>query len=379
VLGHRAPVLQSAASRLSEQTNWRTVQFLLENTVFLLIGLQLPGVIRRALQADLGGQRLLLSCVVVLGATIVARPVWVFAATAVYRFGPAPLRRRAWEWTHATLVSWAGMRGVVTLAAAFLLPADTPQREALVLAALAVVAGTLLLQGPTLPALVRWLELPGPDPAEDALQEASLLSRAARAGLDRLEELRDDVDPQVLARLEERTRQRADAAWERLGRHSTAGETPSETYRRLRLEMLSAERAVVIEARDSGEAEDEVLRDVLMALDLEESLLDRLVDKQDEVHRELTARTENRELCEHLTRRVDPPDPRTPEGCERCLREGTRWVHLRLCLACGHVGCCDSSPGQHASAHYHDTDHPVMRSFERGEAWRWCYPDEQVG
>ena len=72
-------------------------------------------------------------------ATIVARIVWVFGATAIYRLGPARLRENAWPWAHAALVSWAGMRGVVTLAAAFALPGETPAREALVLAALAVV------------------------------------------------------------------------------------------------------------------------------------------------------------------------------------------------------------------------------------------------
>jgi len=69
----------------------------------------------------------------------------------------------------------------------------------------------------------------------------------------------------------------------------------------------------------------------------------------------------------------------TPQGCEECLREGTRWVHLRLCLACGHVGCCDSSVRKHAAAHFHETGHPVMRSIEPGEAWRWCYVDDLLG
>ncbi len=67
------------------------------------------------------------------------------------------------------------------------------------------------------------------------------------------------------------------------------------------------------------------------------------------------------------------------EGCEQCLADGTRWVHLRLCLTCGRVGCCDSSPQKHATAHFHETEHPVMRSFESGEAWRWCFVDERLG
>jgi Na+/H+ antiporter len=380
LLGHKSPVLQSASSRLAEQTNWRTVQFVLENAVFLLIGLQIPDVVRNALDSNVGNGRILLLCVAVFLATVVSRVVWVFAATAVYRFGPEPLRRNAWPWSHATLVSWAGMRGVVTLAAAFVLPAETPARDALVLAAIVVVAGSLLLQGTTLPLLSRRLALPGPDAAEDALQEAALLSNATKAGLSRLEELRSEGDdPAVIDRLEERIRSRSDAAWERLGRGSTSGETPSESYRRLRTEMLRAERAVVLEARDSGHIDDEVLRDVLSVLDVEESLLDRLGDKDFDVERELVSRTDDDQLCEHLADAPVAVRPSTPDGCEECLRDDTRWVHLRLCLTCGHVGCCDSSTERHATAHAKETDHPAIRSFEPGESWRWCYVDEQLG
>lgn len=78
--------------------------------------------------------------------------------------------------------------------------------------------------------------------------------------------------------------------------------------------------------------------------------------------------------CEHLAqvRTVSP----SAAGCEDCLRIGGEWVHLRLCLTCGHVGCCDSSPNRHATAHWHSSRHPVIRSFEPGEDWQWCYPDE---
>jgi uncharacterized UBP type Zn finger protein len=79
--------------------------------------------------------------------------------------------------------------------------------------------------------------------------------------------------------------------------------------------------------------------------------------------------------CRHLSA-VEPVPARTP-GCEECSKLGTRWVHLRLCLSCGHVGCCDSSPGRHATAHFHATSHPVMASFEPGERWAWCYVDEE--
>lgn len=78
--------------------------------------------------------------------------------------------------------------------------------------------------------------------------------------------------------------------------------------------------------------------------------------------------------CTHLDqRRVLEP---TAEGCEDCLRTGTKWVSLRMCESCGRVGCCDSSPGKHARGHFHATRHPIIRSVEPGEDWEWCYVDE---
>ena len=79
--------------------------------------------------------------------------------------------------------------------------------------------------------------------------------------------------------------------------------------------------------------------------------------------------------CTH-TDSIKDVDPSTTEGCEDCLRIGARWVHLRLCLTCGHVGCCDSSPNKHATAHAGEADHPIVQSFEPGENWRWCYVDQ---
>jgi len=79
--------------------------------------------------------------------------------------------------------------------------------------------------------------------------------------------------------------------------------------------------------------------------------------------------------CEHV-KSLKQVEPRTT-GCEECLRIGQRWVSLRLCQSCGHVGCCDSSPGRHATAHFHQTRHPVMRAFGEGD-WGWCYVDERT-
>ncbi len=81
-------------------------------------------------------------------------------------------------------------------------------------------------------------------------------------------------------------------------------------------------------------------------------------------------------ICEHIEQIKTEPKPNTPEGCEECLKSGDEWVHLRICLICGHVGCCDNSKNKHARKHFHETNHAVIKSFEPGENWKWCYIDE---
>ena len=81
--------------------------------------------------------------------------------------------------------------------------------------------------------------------------------------------------------------------------------------------------------------------------------------------------------CGHLDQ-VQDVTPDSTEGCSDCLAIGSRWVHLRMCLSCGHVACCDSSPNRHATAHSTATTHPVIRSMEPGEDWRWCYVDRTL-
>jgi uncharacterized UBP type Zn finger protein len=85
--------------------------------------------------------------------------------------------------------------------------------------------------------------------------------------------------------------------------------------------------------------------------------------------------SENR-TCSHLGTIEITELPASVDGCEDCLREGSVWMHLRICLECGHVGCCDDSPRRHATAHFHATSHPLMRSLEPGEIWSWCFVDE---
>jgi uncharacterized UBP type Zn finger protein len=81
-------------------------------------------------------------------------------------------------------------------------------------------------------------------------------------------------------------------------------------------------------------------------------------------------------VCSHLDKISLHELPTSVGGCEDCLRTGGKWLHLRICLTCGHVGCCDDSPNRHATAHYHATSDPIIRSLEPGEDWSWCYVDE---
>jgi CPA1 family monovalent cation:H+ antiporter len=373
VLGHRSPRTQAAASRLSERINWSSIQFLLENAVFLLIGLQVSRVVTRVQASDLPAGQIVLAAVGTLVVVLLARPAWVFPYQAIAdRHG----RRGSSHWRQAGVLSWAGMRGVVTLAAALLLPEATPHRDVLILVAVVVTVGTLLIQGTSLPLLARWLGVRGPDPREDALQVATLMQAASRAGVTALEGvsgLEESTRDILLRRSDERTNE----FWEVLGRRGDdVAETPSDAYRRARLVMLDAERGEVLRLRDEGRADHEALRVVLAALDLEEATLERVDAAVERVGDQALPVAPPGGACAHLAMAPACVEPRTPDGCEECLRDGTTWVHLRLCLDCGHVGCCDSSPERHSTGHFHQTQHPVIRSFEPGEAWRWCFVDE---
>lgn len=79
--------------------------------------------------------------------------------------------------------------------------------------------------------------------------------------------------------------------------------------------------------------------------------------------------------CPHVAQ-IRTVVPRSTEGCQECLEIGSQWVHLRMCLTCGHIGCCDSSPNRHARAHAQEAGHAIVQSFQPGETWQWCYVDE---
>jgi len=180
------------------------------------------------------------------------------------------------------VLAWAGMRGVVSLAAAFALPAGFPERSLILFLTFVVVVGTLLIQGLTLPALIRWLGVTGTEEQQDLIREAGAQHAAANAALARLDqELAGSsfVPEDVVSRLREKAEIRQLGAWERLGgRGSPDGvaiEPPSVSFRRLRRSMIDAERDVFIDLRDRGQIDDQVLARVQRELDLEESILMR--------------------------------------------------------------------------------------------------------
>jgi Na+/H+ antiporter len=371
LLGHKAPIIQTAQSRIAERMNWRTIAFFLENTVFLLIGLQAQWILQDVRDGGVSTGRVVAVCALTLLSAVVLRIVWVFFARyLLVRPGPDPTTGQIPPASFTFLLGWAGMRGVVTLAAAFVIPEDAPYREVLLLIAFTVVAGTLFIQGLSLPMLARRLRVPAPDPLEDALARATVLQQASKAGFKKLHELEYDDRHGVFALLKQRIEQRNFAAWERLGTVADQ-EAPSELYTRVRLDMIAAERQRVLDIRKSGTVASEVVSDVLSMLDVEESMLDVSQERRDDLR--LTApHRRTGDTCPDLDTFPAIDTAEEPE-CGDCLREGTAWVALRQCLECGNVACCDSSPRRHATAHFHDTQHPVIESAEPGEDWRWCY------
>ncbi|GGM04304.1 MULTISPECIES: Na+/H+ antiporter [Micromonospora] len=275
-IGHKLPVLLSAASRLQVGAFWRLVRFVLEGLVFLLVGLQLRDLVL-GLGEPLG--TLVGTTLAVLATVFLARYVWVFPATYLARLVPKVRRRDPAPPVRIPMVvGWAGMRGVVTLAAALALPltldeGESYPRRLFIWLAFAVIVVSLVAQGATLPAVARRLRLPPDDPVQDALAAAGVQQQASRAAQERLDELAGSAPDSVVERLRWLSEFRANLAWEQLG--GGAQETPSQAYGRLRQEMIDAEREVFRTARDSGRIPEEVLVRAYRDLDLEESLLRR--------------------------------------------------------------------------------------------------------
>ena len=380
ILGHKSPVIQSGQSRLSERVNWATIEFLLENTVFLMIGLQARRIIDANSHSDLPGLQIAGFCLAVLAGVILIRLVWVLGTRPLLFRRDRDTGDSTAPWSYALVIGWAGLRGVVTLAVAFLIPEGVPFRETLIFAAMVVTAGTLLLQGLTLPLLVRALGLRGPDARSDALQAATVLQTSSNAAIAHLGDVVGPNDAtETVQLLRDRIAARPNAMWEKLGRPGDE-ETPAEEYRRLRLKTIDIERNEVLKIRSSGTVDHDIIEEVLGSFDIEESMLTIATERSDRLEAETVATpTVPAGPCGHLDHAPPSIAPNGPGICEDCIREGTRTVHLRICLSCGNVGCCNSSVGRHAERHFTLSRHPVMRSFEPGESWRWCYVDERIG
>ncbi|MER6436249.1 MULTISPECIES: Na+/H+ antiporter [unclassified Streptomyces] len=280
-LGHRAWEVDFA-TRLQEEAVWKMVAFVLESAVFALIGLQLPVVLKGL--GPYEGLSAAWYAVAVFLVVVAARFVWVYPATFLPRILSSRIREREENptWKAPFVIGWAGMRGVVSLAIAFSIPLTVdggehfPERNLLLFLTFTTVIATLVVQGLSLPPLIRLLKLPGRDPQAETLAEANAQAQASRAAEQRLDELladeRNALPPPLADRLRSVLERRRNAVWERLGAvNPVTGETADDTYRRLSRKMISAEREVFVRLRDHRYIDDEMLRTLLRRLDLEEA------------------------------------------------------------------------------------------------------------
>jgi Na+/H+ antiporter len=261
-MGWRSPDLSTPAMRIQGFAVWETLIFVVNALLFTLIGMQLQPIVDAL--GDRSTVDLMADALVVTAAVMLIRIVWVLAA------GPRP-----------ALVGWMGMRGAVSLAAALALPLETdagaafPGRELIIFLAFAVILGTLVVQGLTLPAVIRRFHLE--DDALEAKEDTKARIHAADAALARLDELLDEdwVRPETAERLRglyDFRRSRFQARFD--DADDGAIERQSADFQRLRRELLEAERAAVVALRRAGRISDEVMRRVERDLDLEDARLD---------------------------------------------------------------------------------------------------------
>ena len=276
-MGWHTPELTTSQTRLQGQAVWEIVFLVLNAALFTLVGLQLPAILDALSEArttlELIGYAALVTAVVVL-----VRFAWV--AVGAYSPRIARMDGKA-PWKGALVLSWSGMRGAVSLAAALALPLTTdanapfPNRDLIVFLTFSVILGTLVVQGLTLPALIRLLDLEDDGLAEK--EEAKARIRAAEAALARLDELVDEdwVRADTVERLRGLYGFRRDRFRERFDAESDGTiEDQSVAYQRLRRELLEAERQAVRQLRRDGYIDDDVMRRVQRDLDLEDQRLD---------------------------------------------------------------------------------------------------------
>ena len=354
--GHFGPRFLGPQSRFSEAFNWRTIQFVLENGVFLLMGAQLAGIVAQVHVDELSADKAvylglaLTAILIVLRFAFVWPLLWLVrrqdaghaarvsritefvhrieayqdAAMGATRLRevigersggrsgePSPrttkrrerrragfrlrierrnndiaqLRAEGLGWRGTVVLGWAGMRGVVTLAAAQSLPQDVPYREQLILIAFTVAIVTLLLQGGSLPIVIRLVRVQGADPVADRHELATLLDEMGSAGLEALENPSfqppegETVDPAIVERVRRETQRAVESAQERAENaedDDDMARSPHQQYRSLRREALNAEREALLDARSRGAYPSRILERAQNLLDLEESRLDQM-------------------------------------------------------------------------------------------------------
>ena len=276
-LGWRTPELTNVRTRLQGQAVWEIVVFVLNALVFALVGLQLSSILDSL--TEIPNRELVEYALIVTGTVIVTRILWLPFFTHLPYFLRG--RPRAKPFSQSFLISWAGMRGAVSLAAALAIPLTTdagttfPQRDLIIFLTFCVILGTLVLQGLTLPAVIRMFRIQ-PDDAEER-EDAEARIRAAEAAIARLEELVDEdwVRDETAERLRGLYNFRQNRFSSRFdGESDAAIEEQSQAYQRLRRELLDAERAAIVQLGRDGAVSGDVVNRVVRDLDLEDARLD---------------------------------------------------------------------------------------------------------
>ncbi len=280
----RAPTFFSSGTRLQAYAVWETLIFLLNGLVFILIGLQLPGILDSLTSTIAQHSPILLIWYAILVSltVILARLIWVFPAASLPRLLSRRLRERDPYpgWRAVVLIGWTGMRGAVSLAAALALPEVTaggaafPERALVIYLTFGVILATLVVQGLSLPLLIRGLGLH--DDGANERKETQAQLTAAQAALARLDELasQDEASQELAQHLRKHYEARVRSITKRIKKaEDEPGEDHAITYQQLKREALQAERSAVIGLRSRGEINDEVLRRIERELDLEEQWL----------------------------------------------------------------------------------------------------------
>lgn len=281
-LGRQLPEITDFQTRLDARPVWDTVEFLLNGLVFILIGLQLPKVLVAAASDHLPKTQLITYALIISLAVIVVRVLWVFPATYLPRSLSKRLRARDPypSWKHVTIVAWTGMRGVVSLAAALALPfqradgSPFPGRDLILFLSFVIILATLVVQGLSLPPLIRWLGVEDDDSLEHEERQARLA--ANKAALHRLGEIeeKDPAKADAVKRLrieyEDRIRQLEATETDRSNRRVRLF---SAEYERLSHEGLKQERETILQLRNKDVINDEVLRRIQQDIDLAEARL----------------------------------------------------------------------------------------------------------